>query len=346
MKKKTLGGGVEVVKTGILYTKDIFYPIINGVPIMLSFQTPLTKNFAHKFSEELSRLANQTLPNLDPMRGEKSIQATFTEEWQGLGNDKITFAYNEEQGIKLHRDVWLRMDSDEAKSKKIVLDVGCGFGAEARYLQKIFSNAKIVAVDLNIALVTNGMELIKKRIFPVVASLFRLPFKDGMFDHVHCQGVLHHTYSTQDAFKAIEKKVDHDIGTIFIWVYAWEDSFGIGGLRGFLVHVYWFISHRIFRPILSRLHSSIRNPIIYIISLMYHPLVKNRGINKNRNWKLKNTIHGIRDMFTPMYAHRHRHNEVAVWFEELSYNIQGQSPNTYEKLFGHRLLGIGFLGRK
>ncbi len=104
---------------------------------------------------------------------------------------------------------------------------------------------------------------------------------------------------------------------------------------------YWFVSHRIFRPILSRSPSFIRNPII---SLIFHPLVKNRGINKNREWKFQNTLHGIRDMFTPMYAERLRFNEV--WFETKDYTVSVQSPLTYEKLFGHRLLGIGYVGRR
>lgn len=40
--------------------------------------------------------------------------------------------------------------------KKKVLDVGCGAGREAEYLAKIFPNANIYAVDLNLALVGNG----------------------------------------------------------------------------------------------------------------------------------------------------------------------------------------------
>ncbi len=339
-----------VIKTGFLYSKTTknYYPIINGVPILLTFKTKLTSKFEIEYKEILKsdKYKDLKLPNSEPMKGEKSIQATFTEEWGGLGDDEITFVYDEKQGLKLHKDVWLKMSEEERKNKSLVLDVGCGFGKEAKYLMNIFDNAKIVAVDLNLAVVSAGLSLLEtNKIFPVVSSLFKLPFKDLFFDHVHCQGVLHHTYSTEKAFFSIEKKVKKD-GSIFIWVYAWEDSFGIKGIRGVLVHTYWFVSHRIFRPILSRSPSFIRNFIVFLISMLFHPLIKNRGINKNREWKFKNTVHGIRDMYTPMYAERLRFNEVLKWFEEKEYNVTVQSPLMYEKLFGHRLLGIGYVGKR
>ena len=340
----------EIVKTGFLYStvsKTIF-PIINGVPILLTFTTILTQNFTKEHAEIFSnsQFKSYKLANLEPMIGERSIQETFTEEWADLGNNEITFAYDEEQGIALHKDVWLRMNENEYKTKKLVLDVGCGFGKEAQYLSDIFPNSQVVAVDLNLAVIAAGITLLEtNRIFPIVASLFKLPFKDALFDHVHSQGVIHHTYSTKDAFFSIEKKVNNT-GSIFIWVYAWEDSFGIKGVRGVLIHLYWFLGNRIFRPLLSRSPVFIRNAMVHIISFLYHPLIKNRGINKDRNWSYSNTLHGVRDMFTPMFAHRLRFNEVLIWFETKNYQVQVQSPLTYEKLFAHRLLGIGYLGRK
>jgi len=339
--------GCEHIKTGVLYTDRYCYPVINGVPIMLVFSTPLTQKFAEEHAAELRKLpAGVSLPDREPMKGEKSVQETFTEEWGGLGDDEIVFAYDEEEGYRLHKDVWLQMSDEERAAKETVLDVGCGFGKEARYMARIFERATVYAVDLNLAVVSAGISLLETgRIVPVVASLYHLPFADAGFDHVHCQGVLHHTYSTEAGFKAIEKKVN-ERGSIFIWVYAWEDSFGIPGFRGFLVHTYYFVSHRIFRPVLSRAPSWFRNAVVHLISVLYHPLVRNRGSNRGR-WKYSNTVHGIRDMFTPMYAHRHRFNEVLLWFQEAGYlHPQIQSALEYQKLFHRRIIGIGFVGRK
>jgi SAM-dependent methyltransferase/uncharacterized protein YbaR (Trm112 family) len=339
----------EYVETGVLYSvnSNFYYPIINGVPILLAFETPLVKKFEKEHYEKLKLMPkNITLPNLEPMKGEKSIQMTFTEEWEGLGDDEVVFAYDEEEGYLLHKDVWLQMSDEECDCVESVLDVGCGFGKEAHYLSRIFSKSTVYAIDLNLAVVASGMQLLLTgKIIPVVASLFRLPFKDNSFDHVHCQGVAHHTFSTKKAFDSIEKKVSEN-GSFFLWVYAWEDSFGVSGVRGVLVHTYYFVSHRIFRPVLSRLPGFIRNPIVHFISIFYHPLVKDRGSNKGR-WKYTNTVHAIRDMFTPMYAHRHRHNEVLFWFQNLGYlNLKMQSAFEYQKLFHRKIIGIGFNGSK
>lgn len=348
-KEYTSSNGNTYTESGCLYSlvSNIYYPIINGVPIMLTFETPLTKKFEIDNKIVLQELPQRLkLPNLEPMHGEKSIQETFTEEWGGLGDDEIVFAYNEEEGYLLHKDVWLQMDEKEADKTNTVLDVGCGFGKEAKYLARIFKNSTVYAIDLNLAVIASGLNLLDTgRIIPVVASLYRIPYEDNSFDHVHCQGVIHHTFSTKAGFDAIEKKVKEG-GTLFIWVYAWEDSFGIAGLRGFLVHTYYFVSHRIFRPILSRVPGFIRNSIVHLITIFYHPLVKNRGANKGR-WQYQHTLHAVRDMFTPMFAHRHRFNEVYLWFQDKNYShIVFQSAKRYQDLFNRRIIGIGFRGTK
>jgi ubiquinone/menaquinone biosynthesis C-methylase UbiE/uncharacterized protein YbaR (Trm112 family) len=342
----------QKVKSGLLYCNKlkIFYPIINGVPIMLTFPTVLTLNFKKKYENEIQKkIPNYKLPKLQPMKGEKSIQKTFTEEWNGLGDDEIVFMYDKNEGYNLHKKVWLSSLSQKlCNEKKKVLDVGCGAGREAEYLAKIFPNANIYAVDLNLALVGNGEKMIQSgQIVPIVCSIFNLPFNDNKFDHVHCQCVMHHTYDTYEAFKKVEKMVGLKNSSFFVWVYAWEDSFGIKGLRGMFTHLYYFISHRIFRPFLSRLPSQLRWFFVWIISFVYHYIIKIFGNSNHENWNLNNTTHAVRDMFTPRYAHRHRHNEVHQWFEEHGYNnITFQLSKTYYQLFKRRILGIGFLGQK
>jgi len=342
----------EKVKTGILYCNELktFYPIINGVPIILTFLTALTLNFQKNYGEKIKKeLPGYELPNMQPAKGEKSIQKTFTEEWDGLGDDEIVFMYDEEEGYNLHKKVWLQsLTEKNCNEKKVVLDVGCGAGREAGYLAKVFPNAKIFAIDLNLSLVNNGEKLIKSnQIIPIVCSLFKLPFAGNKFDHVHCQGVIHHTYDTYEAFKKIEKMVSLKNSSLFVWVYAWEDSFGIKGLRGLFTHLYYFTSHRLFRPFLSRLPEKLRAFFVFIISFLYHYFIKIFGNSNHKNWNLKNTIHAVRDMFTPRYAHRHRHNEVFQWFEASGYqDITFQSSNTYYDLFKRRIVGIGFLGKK
>ena len=86
IEKYELKNGKEIVKIGFLYSKEskTFYPILNWVPVLLTFRTTLTEKFLLEYKEILStdEFKGYSLPNLEPMKGEKSIQTTFTEEWQ------------------------------------------------------------------------------------------------------------------------------------------------------------------------------------------------------------------------------------------------------------------------
>ncbi len=182
------------------------------------------------------------------------------------------------------------------------------------------------------------------RTHAIVASLFRMPFAKGSFDHVHSQGVIHHTYSTKAAFDEIAAYVRPG-GTLFVWVYAAEDPYVAKGLRGFLVWLYWFTTHRIFRPILSRSPASARNVAMYAIGGVLHPVLKRRASRPDQ-WRFANTLHGLYDAFTPRYAHQHGFNEVIEWFEEAHFDPRLQSPAKYRRLMGKRLLGVGVIGRR
>jgi SAM-dependent methyltransferase/uncharacterized protein YbaR (Trm112 family) len=338
------GGGVE---TGILTSaaSKTWYPIINHVPILLTFQTALVDGFAKRHAQEIAALGDFRPPNEPPMPGERSVQATFTEEWERLGDDDHTFVYTDAELETLHRDVWLRMDEAERSDVRSVINVGIGFGKETRVLANLFPNAEIVGIDLNLALVKAGKLLARMpRIHAVVASLFKLPFEPGTFDHVHSQGVIHHTYSTKAAFDAIERFVRTE-GTLFVWVYAVEDPYVPKGLNGFLVWLYWVTTHRFFRPILSRSPAFLRSAAMYVIACVFHPIYKPRS-RRPSEWRFANTLHGLYDAFTPRYAHQHGFNEVIEWFELAGFEPKFQSPGTYRKLMGKRLLGVGAIGRR
>lgn len=340
--------GQTAVRTGILWSEPgrFWYPIINHVPILLTFETPLALAFARDHAERIAKLSGRPKPpNGSPEPGERSVQTTFTEEWGGLEDDALTFVYDESELVALHRDVWIQQAEAERSAQRMVLDVGCGFGKEAIVLSKLYQNAVVIGADLNLALVKAGRRLVEStKVNPVVASLFHLPFQSGSVDHVHCQGVLHHTWSTKAGFDAIADKVASS-GSLFVWVYATEDRYVLKGFRGFLTRAYWGISHRIFRPLLSRAPRPVRTAAIHVISSMMHPIIKNRGRNRGR-WTYANTVHGIRDAFTPRYAHEHGFNEVLEWFDSAGFCPKPQRPLTYRELFGSRLVGVGFIGRR
>jgi len=339
-------GGAELVRTGILHCREsnYWYPIVNYVPVMLTFRTRLADRFAIDHRSAFDALGGYRAPDLPPMPGERSVQKTFTEEWSGLGNDERTFAYSDPELVALHRDVWLRFSPEETAAVDSVLNVGCGFGKEAIVLSEIFPRAEVVAVDLNLSLLEAAAHLNDyPRVHPVIASLFRLPFAPQSFAHVHTQGVIHHTYSTRAAFDAISRFTRPD-GSLFVWVYAQEDSLVVPGLRGAMIRAYWLVSHHIGRPILSRMPAPIRNSAMLALTAAVHPIIKLRD-RRPGQWRFRNTFHGLRDAFTPRYAHQHGFNEVISWFEDAGFEPRLQSPTRYRELIGKRLVGVGVVGR-
>lgn len=337
----------EGIETGILYSARSrhWYPIINHVPVLLTFRTALVDGFARQHADALAKLGDYRAPDEAPMPGERSVQATFTEEWEALGDDAHTFVYTDAELTELHRDVWLRMSDAERDAVKTALNVGIGFGKETRILADLFPNAMTIGVDLNLALVKAGALLSEMpRTHAVVASLFHMPFEAGTFDHVHSQGVIHHTYSTRAAFDAIARFVKPE-GTLFVWVYAAEDPYVVHGVNGFLVWLYWVTTHRIFRPVLSRSPPAVRNAAMYVIAGAMHPVLKMRA-SRPAEWRFANTLHGLYDAFTPRYAHQLGFNEVIEWFEDAGFEPRLQSPQAYRRLMGKRLLGVGINGRR
>ena len=71
-----------------------------------------------------------------------------------------------------------------------------------------------------------------------------------------------------------------------------------------------------------------------------------RGANRGR-WKYQHTLYAVRDILKPIVKHRHRFNELFLWFQDNIYrNIVFQSSKTYQKFFDRKIIGIGFRGTK
>jgi ubiquinone/menaquinone biosynthesis C-methylase UbiE/uncharacterized protein YbaR (Trm112 family) len=344
------------IKNGILLNArlKVFYPIQNFVPVLLRFPTSFHQIFAAKFKEELKPYQSYKLPNLSCEKGERFIQKTFTDEWNLTQDNELSFQRNDEDLVNLNKEVWLSWLKKGAEINSL-LNVGCGIGKETIALETLTGAKDIVAIDLNFALLQAG-ERYKENpnINFIICSLFHPPLQIKIFDLVYSQGVIHHTYSTYTAFKSISRFVKQG-KYLFIWVYGLEDHLcfrnsQFDSVRNFgknvIAHLFWY-TEILIRPWLSRAPKLIRDIIIFIMSICLHPLIKMRVLHKSE-WRLKNTEHGLRDTYTPVYAYRHSVNEVMEWYEESSFEIiDFQSPLAHKEVFnGKRIHGIGMTGQK
>ncbi len=200
---------------------------------------------------------------------------------------------------------------------KIVLDAGCGMG---RFLDIVSRDVATLAVgvDLSSAVDAAAANLSDRdNVLIVKGDIFRLPFRRGSFDAVFSIGVLHHTPSTEQAFRALVPLVKPG-GEIAISVYAATMKPGVG----------WAINmfrRRFFRIFTRRLPKQLMLwwslycvPVLWVIDKI--PVA--RWIRYlfpaviYKNYPLKWSVLDTFDIYATEFESRHRPKEVFRWFRE------------------------------
>jgi uncharacterized protein YbaR (Trm112 family)/SAM-dependent methyltransferase len=329
----------SAVKEGVLYSKESgkWFPITNYTPIMLDFPTDLHREFKERHQGKTDIFEKYGMADGKPREGELFVQKSFTREWDLLNNDGISFGYTSEQ-----RDEYVNLEFNwppqvkEQRPLKI-LEVGAGSGFETLSLERV-TRGVIFGFDLNLALVRKGHLLYANPfINTAIASAFRLPLIPRTFQVVYSNGVLHHTYSTKEAFDAVEKFRRED-GVICIWVYAYEDyTHGVKAQAVYLVE-------SLTQARVARLPTFLQNLVVKLLTRhMHYKYRKTRSLGHEK-WALKDSEHAVRDRWTPLYAHRHSFKEVITWFQEKGFRYQLIDAKAYHEKVGIPLMGIGIRG--
>ena len=143
------------------------YPIVNGIPRFVP-----AKNYASSFGLQWNRFPRTQLDSNSGVpitRNRFFVQSGWTAE--------------------------------ELRGKR-VLDVGCGSGRFAEIA--LSCGARVAAIDYSAAVEACHANLGGNQNLDVVqADVFRLPFRDEVFDYVYCFGVLQHTPDPRRAFDSL-----------------------------------------------------------------------------------------------------------------------------------------------
>jgi len=170
-------------------------------PRLLTFSTGLATEFQTRFGNRLSMNFQGILclPRARPPESRRVLR-TFSSEW-------VNYDWDGKSYWNLKSEAWFRcmrfaLDLDaKPVAGNLVLEAGIGIGGVSDYVCRT-ENCEQIGLDLGYA-VDSAYRHFGKNLFLhlVQASVFAPPFATGTFDFVYSFGVIHHTYSTETAFR-------------------------------------------------------------------------------------------------------------------------------------------------
>jgi len=192
------------------------FPIIAGVPRLIG--PALLARIARRYPDFFARhpeLAPPAAPADDPLA---DTLESFTRQRLDLRPPGPEFARQWRAHLRRNLGGALTV---EALSRKLVLDVGCGFGRHLYVANE--AGAETVGVDLSGGVdVARANNRAHPRCHLVQANVLERPFRAESFDVVWSFGVLHHMPDPRTGFRAIVPLARPDGGLVVVWVYGYR----------------------------------------------------------------------------------------------------------------------------
>lgn len=178
------------------------------------FRVPLTSQ------DELFRLPHQDQSHTH----EQSIKV-FSKKWQHHSKTDQTAkdAFIERQ-IKWHLDLYGFADEDAyrvfLKSKRVILDAGCGQGEKTAWLAQLAPHALVIGMDHAdfVAVPARRFKQIENLVY-VQGDIAHTGLADGVVDFILCDQVIHHTEDPAATFAELVR-VMSPTGVFACYVYA------------------------------------------------------------------------------------------------------------------------------
>jgi ubiquinone/menaquinone biosynthesis C-methylase UbiE/uncharacterized protein YbaR (Trm112 family) len=278
------------------YTKEIIdgelisdtgktYPIVNGIPRLLSDET---KQFMAKNKK------------------------SFSLEWKYFRFGERNWG----QDIEFRKQLFVRGMGVEPASLggKLMFDAGCGSGLLSMEVASTLG-MEVLALDL-----ASGIEKAFERntcpfVYFVQGSVLEPPVQDRSVDYIYCAGVLIHLPDTRQAFRLLPRCLKLG-GRYFVWIYRPIATHERVGDR-IREHIY----HWVRTNITSRLPIAIQEGLYLclVVPFILQQRLRNlvRKSPNTRTWreKMQNFVDGL----SPMHVNRHTEQEVLDWYHECGF---------------------------
>jgi SAM-dependent methyltransferase/uncharacterized protein YbaR (Trm112 family) len=306
-------GAHEVIDGLLRCACGAAYLVRDGVPCLApTAHLPPAYAQAHR-----ARLAADAPQLLVLPASPAAAEFSFSWQWNEHAYNDLTWELRLRQRIEIfYRYVGLTAASAAGLR---VLDAGCGNGTLSA--EFALEGMRVVALDFSDgAFRAYQYQMFQSRVTEDAASrldyvqgdLQQPPFRDGEFDLIYSDGVLHHTPDTKRTFMALATKVRAG-GRLFVWLYR-SDTHGLQTGKRLLVKLVRRTTG--WMPYRSRLALCYVGAALILLAVRLLRLLGWRG---RPSISLRQKAINLFDTIAPSYNHEHTPAETASWYREAGY---------------------------
>ena len=271
---------------------------------------------------------------------QKSVQKSFSEKWEIIpdwGHEDKT--RNFQLQWYLERYGWGSTENlvKFLSKKRSILDAGTGLGRDAR-LYAENTEGQVFGIDLSSGIETAYSHLAHlPNLHLIQADLTVLPFREGFFDFIACDQVIHHTPDTEKSFKYLARFLEQG-GDIAVYVYKIKGpvrEFCDDYIRGYTTKLSAEECYKVSEAI-TKLGKSLSEMKVEICVPEDIPILEMKAgkydLQRFIYWNVlkcfwnpdfdyhANLMVNF-DWYHPEDAHRHTPEEVRKWFDDVGLEI-------------------------